>query len=128
LVRNLIQQSIGKEKAMRNFISTGALAVMLGGSLLLGGCATQEAVEHAQATADSAKSDAAAAMSAAQAASASAQAANNKIDQFTDEERAESAKERNSHSMTGDKHHWRHHHHGRHHHHHHHMQKKTGSE
>lgn len=104
---------------MRNFISTSALAIMLGGSLLLGGCATQEAVEHAQATADSAKSDAAAAMSAAQAASqkaadasASAQSANAKIDTFAAQERAESTMERHSHSG--------HHHH---HHHHHHMKK-----
>jgi len=111
---------------MRNFISTSALAVMLGGSLLLGGCATQEAVEHAQATADSAKSDAAAAMSAAQSASASAQTANNKIDQFAQEERAEGTKEQRSHGM-GDMHRWHHHHHG-HHHHHHPMTDKTGKE
>lgn len=96
---------------MRNFISASALAIVLGGSLLLGGCVTQEAVEHAQATADSAKSDAAAAMSAAQAAaqkaadaSASAQSANAKIDSFAAQERREGPAERRSHS-------WRHHHH-----------------
>ena len=101
---------------MRNIIGTGALAIMLGGSLLLGGCATQEAVEHAQATADSAKSDAAAAMAAAQAAnqkaadaSASAQSANNKIDTFAAQERTESAAERKTHSWHGRRHH--HHHH-----------------
>ena len=99
---------------MRKFIRASALAIVLGGSSLLGGCATQEAVEHAQATADSAKSDAAAAMSAAQAAaqkaadaSASAQSANAKIDSFAAQERREGPAERRAHSG----HRWHHHHH-----------------
>lgn len=53
---------------MRNLVGRTTLAVMLGAPLMLGGCATQEAVEHAQATAD-------AAMSAAQHAQATADAA-----------------------------------------------------
>ena len=103
---------------MRNIIRTSALAIMLGGSMLLGGCATQDAVEHAQATADSAKSDAAAAMAAAQAAnqkasdaSASAQSANSKIDTFAEQERSESTAERKSHTWHGHRHHHHHHHH-----------------
>lgn len=41
-------------------------ASALGASLMLGGCATRDAVEHAQSTADAAQSSASAAQSAAQ--------------------------------------------------------------
>jgi len=58
---------------MRTLIRNSALALMLGAPLVLGGCATQEAVEHAQATAD-------AAMSAAQHAQATADDAAKRAD------------------------------------------------
>ncbi len=49
--------------------------IALGGGLLLGGCATTESVEHAQATADQALSTAQKAQSAADSAASAAQAA-----------------------------------------------------
>ena len=58
---------------MRTLIGKSALALVLGAPLILGGCATQEAVEHAQATADQA-------LSAAQHAQASADAAQKAAD------------------------------------------------
>lgn len=60
---------------MLGFLGKRSAMLLVGTTLLLGGCATTEEVEHAQATADSAKSDAAAAMSAAQQANSAAQAA-----------------------------------------------------
>ena len=62
-----------KEPTMRYLLGKTALVLMLGTPLMLGGCATQEAVEHAQSTAD-------AAMAAAQHAQASADAAAQKAD------------------------------------------------
>jgi hypothetical protein len=53
---------------MRKFISRAALLGSLGAALMMGGCATVESVEHAQATADQAQQTATAAGSAAAAA------------------------------------------------------------
>lgn len=58
---------------MRKILRNSALAVLLAGPLMLGGCATQEAVEHAQSTANEA-------LSTAQHAQATADAANQKAD------------------------------------------------
>ena len=101
----------GKEHAMRNFMGRTSLMLVFGATLLLGGCATQEAVEKAQSTADSAKAAADSAMSAAEhaqstadaagqkadQAAADAQTANAKIDQFVKEERHEGRHERRHH-------------------------------
>lgn len=70
---------------MRNLVGKTALVLALGAPLLLGGCATQEAVEHAQSTAD-------AAMAAAQHAQSTADAASQKADQAAAE--AKSANDR----------------------------------
>ncbi len=77
-------------------MTTVSLIALIGTGTLLGGCATRESVEHAQATADQARGDAAAARSAAdraqstadgasksaQDAMASAQMANDKVDKL----------------------------------------------
>ena len=59
--------------SMRKILGSSALVVLLAGPLMLGGCATQEAVEHAQSTADEA-------LSAAQHAQAAADTASQKAD------------------------------------------------
>jgi len=53
----------------------GAVIFVLASGLLLSGCATNESVEHAQATADAATTEAASAMSAGQHAQSTADAA-----------------------------------------------------
>lgn len=77
-------------------ITRTSFIFVIGAGVLLGGCATTESVEHAQATADSAKTDAASAHSAAdraqtsadgaakmaQDAMAAAQSANDKVDKL----------------------------------------------
>jgi multidrug resistance efflux pump len=57
---------------MRYDLVRRAAILMVGAGLMLGGCATKEDVEHAQATADSARQEAGAAMGAAQQAQATA--------------------------------------------------------
>jgi hypothetical protein len=108
---------------MHTLVNRAAMAGMVAGALALGGCATVDSVNHAQATADSALSQAQAAGAAAQRAQGTADAAGQKADQantavqtvdakvehFIDEERAENSAERH-----------RHHHHHRYH------VKKTG--
>lgn len=56
-----------------------AFAALMGGSLALGGCATKEEVEHAQATADQALAAAQQAQSTAAAAQQSADSAHQEI-------------------------------------------------
>ena len=73
---------------VRNYSLVGLVA----GTLALGGCATQDSVEHAQATADKAVSDAGAAATAAQHAQASADQAGQKADQIASDLRALSTK------------------------------------
>lgn len=84
-----------------SFLRGSSAAVVVAG-LMLGGCATTESVQHAQATADSAKADAADAMAAARKAQGSAddagksardamtlaQTANDRIDRLVAEMRA----------------------------------------
>ena len=79
---------------MLRFVRSVSIVGLMAGSLALGGCATQEAVEHAQATADqalstaqtaetaahNAQSTADNAASAAQTAAADAQKANARLD------------------------------------------------
>lgn len=74
---------------MRKFIGKTTFVLMLAAPLLLGGCATQEDVEHAQSTADAAMAAAQRAQSSADAAAqkadqaaAAAKAANDRIDQM----------------------------------------------
>lgn len=62
---------------MRTLIGKSALALMLGAPLILGGCATQEAVEKAQSTADQA-------LAAAQHAQDTADAAQKRADDAAD--------------------------------------------
>lgn len=62
-----------EDTQMLKFVKSAALVGAMAGALALGGCATQEAVEHAQATADHA-------MSAAQSAGAAAQHAQSTAD------------------------------------------------
>ncbi len=112
------------EIAMSKFLTRGPLVAMLGAGLLLGGCATKEAVEQAQSTADAARQDAAGAMAAAQKAQATADSAASAAQAAAAD--AQKANERIEHLTPppGEHHmHWRHHHHHhmmRHHHHHHH--------
>lgn len=70
--------TFGKELTMRNHFGKAALILMLGTPLMLGGCATQEAVEHAQSSADAAMAAAEHAQSTAEAAAQKADAANQK--------------------------------------------------
>ncbi len=65
---------------MRQRVLRGMSVIALGGGLLLGGCATKEAVEHAQATADQALSQAQRAQSTADGAAGAAQRANARLD------------------------------------------------
>jgi hypothetical protein len=90
---------------MLRILSKASMIGAVAGLLSLGACASQESVEKAQATADQALSQAQAAGSAASQAQstanqagAAAQSANQKIDTFIQEECAENAKERASHS------------------------------
>jgi hypothetical protein len=74
--RNAREQDFRKDMSMRTLLRSSALVVLLAGPLMLGGCATQDAVEHAQSTADEA-------LSAAQHAQATADAASQKADTAT---------------------------------------------
>lgn len=72
---------------MLRFVRSVSIVGLMAGSLALGGCATQEAVEHAQATADQALSTAQAAetaahnaQSTADNAASAAQSANARLD------------------------------------------------
>ena len=72
---------------MLRFVRSVSIVGLMAGSLALGGCATQEAVEHAQATADQALSTAQAAETAAHnaqntadSAASAAQSANARLD------------------------------------------------
>lgn len=74
---------------MHKSLGKAALVLMLGTPLMLGGCATQEAVEHAQSTADAAMAAAQHAQTAADAAAQKADAAaadakhaNDRLDQM----------------------------------------------
>ena len=100
---------------MHNLFSKFAMTGMVAGALTLGGCASVDSVQHAQATADSASSQAQTASAAAQKAQATADQASTdvravdaKLDQFIAEERSEAKSERHHHVYHR---HYRHHRH-----------------
>ena len=68
---------------MHTGLKTMAFAALAAGSLALGGCATKEEVEHAQATADQALAAAQQAQSTATAAQQSADSAHQEINALT---------------------------------------------